>query len=201
MCSTLWCLRVCHWVERHVCACACASLCVARSLNSFAFECMPIAVRWKSKMKFQKADEPICLRWFSLSLRWLLRPFFDLAWLRNGASVFKAFYTFTVTWLTSIDVTLMHTDTAEIWLNCGSKLLIRPFCPIANSPASQRPVMTMIQWFHKLHIRLTISIGKLPSRWGVECRCWVSGVICRIHLEMCQHWKTQLSTIVVAFFH
>lgn len=199
MCSTLWSLRVCDWLERHVYACA--SLCVARSLNSFAFECMPIAVRWKSKMKFQKADEPICLRWFSLSLRWrwLLRPFFDLAWLRNGASVFKAFYTFTVTWLTSIDVTLMHTDTAEIWLNCGSKLLIRPFCPIANSPACQRSVMTMIQWFHKLHIRLTISIDKLPSRWGVECP--MSGVTCRIHLEMWQHWKTQLLTIVVAFFH
>lgn len=37
--------------------------------------------------------------------------------------------------------------------------------------------MGMIQWFHKLHIRLIVCLG---SAWGVACR---------IHLEMWKHWK------------
>lgn len=201
MCSTLrsMCVCTCVWLCRTTCVCVCVSVCGALTelicIWMYA-DCCPVKI--ENEISKSRWTDLLALI-FSLAAM-AAAPFFDLAWLRNGASGFKAFYTFTVTWLTCIDVTLMHTDTAEIWLNCGSKLRIRPFRPTANSPACQRAVMTMIQWFHKLHIRLTISIGKLlPSRWGVECP--MSGVTCRIHLEMWKHWKAQLLTIVVASFN
>jgi len=128
--------------------CVLVSLCVAHILNSFTYilmyaECCPVKI--KNEISKRWSTELHCF-----SLERLLRPFSD--WLRyeieEGRRYLKRF--------TLLPLHLRHWRHSYAHEDQKADQIVVANYSYAPLQAVEWRIMTMIQWFHKLQIRLIV---------------------------------------------